>query len=168
MYSLYEVANKFGVNKVTIKNWVSSGYLEIAGYSVSGRHRFDEEYIDSLVDKMKNMITMQEAAEIMNVSPSSIKAYINKRILTETYKLPQGKLLVSREEVEQLNRDCGITDGHLYTIAGLSNECGLSQVQIMHLLEGVEPARVLPFGHKFYSEDILKKLKKYSPKCYSA
>ena len=163
MYNIYEVANKFGVNKVTIKNWVSSGYLEICEYSVSGRHRFDEEYIDSLVDKMKNMITMQEAAEIMNVSPSSIKAYINKRILTETYKLPQGKLLVSREEVEQLNRDCGIVDGRLYTVNDLARECGYNKMQITNMLVGVEPARVLPFGHKFYSEDILQKLKKFRP-----
>ena len=162
MYSIYQVSEKFGVSKATIKNWISAGYLEIAVYSVSGRYKFDEEYIDSLVDKMKNMITMQEAAEIMQVNTSSIKSYINKGILNETYKLPQGKLLVSREEVEQLNRDCGIADGRLYTISALAAESGLSQMQVSSMLVGVEPARVLPFGHRFYSEEILQKLKKYS------
>ena len=162
MYSLYEVAKKLGVSKATLRNWISAGYLEISEYSVSGRHKFDEDYIDSLADKMKNMITLQEAAEIMKVNLCSIKSYIDKGILTDIYKLPQGKLLVSREEVEQLNKDCGICDGNLYSVSDLSKESGLSQIQVINMLVGVEPSRVLPFGYKFYSEEILQKLKRYS------
>lgn len=155
MYNVTQVSEMTGLRREKILEHIRNSKIEPTVFSLTGRHLFDDEGIETIkkfIEEESKVIRSTEACYILGLSPATIINYINKGLI-KPIKVVNGINYFDREEIEKLSLSFGSTDfDNLIKAGETAKILGISVSRLDQLVKEnrVIPDRVLPGGLNFF------------------
>ena len=162
-----EVAEILGISRPTLAKYIKIGFIVPTKYSVTGRHLFDRDYIQSIKQKLqlslednKEFVSPSQAAKLLGVCPATIGEYERKGLLVVAKRPTAHRKLYSQESVNALlNKG----RGNMMTTEELAKEfnCSPALIAFLDAKGMIKCEHKTHTNTKFYDKEAYDKLKEW-------
>lgn len=163
----HEVLSILGISRPTLTKYIKAGFIVPTQFSVTGRHRFAKEYVQGIKDQIdkdksenKELITPNQAADILGVCLATIGEYERKGMLTVAKRPTAHRKLYSKESVEAVLKK---GKGKMLTTEELAKEfkCSPSLIAFLDAEGKIKCAKKSYTNTRFYDREAYEQVKTF-------